>query len=616
MRDPRPTLSRVRATAGARIASPRWAPNPSRRTGVAVRVAATVGAALGAGALVAGPGATAASAAERLIVNGAGFGHGVGMSQYGAAGMAAKGFSVRRILAHYYRGTSLQRSGAASRNVRVALQTGVRETTISGAKSIGGLTTKTTRSYRLIRKGSGIDIRQIGKKKKVGSSDSGIEVVPGNAGVLRVAGRSADGVQDGSYRGTIDVLPDGGDLVVVNELPMDDYLRGVVTEESPSSFPTAALQAQAIVARTYAITNSVGGRPFDQWPDTRSQVYTGIAGESAEGNAAVDATSGQVVTLNGAPVITYFFSTSGGRTEDSSNVFGGEPRSWLQSVPDPYEGDVALHRWTRTFSTRSADARTAKFGVGDLRRIDILQRGDSPRVVRARVTGSKGSKDIDGGQLQRAFSLPDRWATFALVSMSGCLKAGPTAAQLRFAREQQAARQVRAELRRRARDPRNTPAGEGVGLAVSGVAPIGGDDRGPATTTPASPTLSGVTTAGGAPTPPAGSAPGPGAGPAEQAIAIAGDGATDVGALLGAPDPAATRAIRAKAPKVAPRCRLVGGVRPAPRGAAGRLQRQDGDRWTTVRRVALKDGRFDTVVPKKGSWRVRVGSFSTPVAGL
>ncbi|WP_026910032.1 SpoIID/LytB domain-containing protein [Patulibacter minatonensis] len=607
MRDPRPSAPPVRAT-DARVRAARSA---GRRRGIAT------GAVLGAGALLAGPVAAGAPAAERLVVNGAGFGHGVGLSQYGAAGMAAKGFSVRRILAHYYRGTSLQRSGAADRRVRVALQTGVRETTISGAKSIGGITTKTTRSYRLIRTSSGIEIRQIGRKKKVGSSGGGIEVVPANAGVLRVAGRSADGVQGGSYRGTIDVLPDGGDLVVVNELPMDDYLRGVVTEESPSNFPTAALQAQAIVARTYAITNAVGGRPFDQWPDTRSQVYTGIAGETAEGNAAVDATSGQVVTLNGTPVITYFFSTSGGRTEDSSNVFGGEERSWLQSVPDPYEGDVALHRWTRTFSARSADARTARFGVGDLRRIDVLERGDSPRVVRARVTGTTGTKDIDGGQLQRAFALPDRWATFALVSMSGCLKAGPTAAQVRFARDQAAARAVRAELRRRARDPQSTAAGEGIGLAVSGAAPLDGSDGGrPAPTTPAAPTLPGVTTTPGAPSPPGGDAPDAGAGPAEQAIAVAGDGAADIGALLTAQDPSATRAIRAKAPKVAPRCRLVGGVRPAPRGAAGRLQRQDGDRWTTVRRVALKDGRFETVVPKKGSWRVRVGSFSTPVAGL
>ncbi|MEV4423353.1 SpoIID/LytB domain-containing protein, partial [Patulibacter sp. NPDC049589] len=447
--------------------------------------------AAGLGVALMALGAAPAGAAERVVVTGAGFGHGVGLSQYGAAGMAAKGRSPRQILRHYYRGTSLQRSAAASRTVRVALQWGARETTISGAVSVGGLQTKTTRSYRLIRKAAGIEIREIGRKKRLGRSTSGVAVVPGNAGILRVAGRSADGVQDGSYRGRIDVLPDGPkDVVVVNELDIEDYLRGVVTEESPADFPAAALQAQAIVARTYAITNAVGGRAFDQWPDTRSQVYTGIAGESPQGDAAVAATRGQVVTLNGTPVITYFFSTSGGRTEDADKVFGGAPRSWLQSVPDPDEGDVELHRWVRSFTAASADARTARFRVGALRRIDVLERGDSPRILRARVTGTTGTADVTGEQLQRAFDLPDRWATFANASISGCLKAGPTAAERRAAAAFRAAAAARAEQRRRARDPQVLTAAAGLGVVVE--FQTGGPD---AVTTPGAPTPAG---AGGA----------------------------------------------------------------------------------------------------------------------
>ncbi|MSW50771.1 MAG: SpoIID/LytB domain-containing protein, partial [Actinobacteria bacterium] len=444
MRSRRPTTAR--APRGARLG-----------------LAAVAASALAAGSLVV-PAAPAA-AAERVVVLGAGFGHGVGLSQYGARGMAQAGFSVRRILAHYYRGTGLQRSPAARRAVRVQLQTGRPETTISGAVSIGGLRTKTTRSYRLVREGSKIEIRQVGRKRMVGSSTSAIEVVPGAAGTLRVAGRAADGVQDGAFRGTIDVLPDGPNVLVVNELDIEDYLRGVVTEETPSSWPTAALQAQAVVARTYAITNAVGGRAFDQYPDTRSQVYTGVSGETAAGDAAIAATRGQVVTLGGTPVITYFFSTSGGRTEDSSAVFGGEDRSWLQSVPDPYEARAGspLYRWTRTFSTSSADARTRRFGVGGLRRIEILGRGDSPRVTKARVVGDAGRAEIDGGQLQRAFDLPDRWATFATVSMSGCLTAGPTPAQRRVAREARAAAAARRVQRRRDRDPQTARAGAGVG---------------------------------------------------------------------------------------------------------------------------------------------------------
>lgn len=392
-----------------------------------------------------------AGAAERFVVRGGGFGHGVGLSQYGAKGMAERGVPVASILSHYYRGTTLGR--AEARNVRVALQWGRTETTISGAASIGGLRTRTDRSYRVIRTGSGLEIRQVGRERRFASAASGVKVVPGGGGVLRVAGRAADGVQDGSFRGTIDVLPDASNVLVVNDLDLEEYLRGVVTEESPSGWPAGALQAQAIVARTYAITNRVGGRQFDQWPDTRSQVYTGVSGETAQGDAAIAATRGRIVTLGGRPVITYFFSTSGGRTEDSSNVFGGEDRSWLQSVPDPYEADAPLHRWTRTFSMASADSRTARFGVGALDRIDVTRRGDSPRVVRARVRGAGGTKEVSGQDLQLAFDLPDRWASFAAVSMSGCLRAGLSPAERRAEEQARIAAEARAEARRRADDP-------------------------------------------------------------------------------------------------------------------------------------------------------------------
>lgn len=560
-----------------------------------------------------------ASAAERLVVLGAGFGHGVGLSQYGARGMAERGFSHARILAHYYRGTRLQRHAAADRNVRVALQYGGGETTVSGAKSIGGLTTKTTRSYRVVRTDDGLDIRQVGRRKKVGTARTGVEVVPGDATLLRVAGRSADGVQDGSYRGTIEVLPDGGDVLVVNELHLEDYLRGVVTAESPASWPAQALQAQAVVARSYAITNAVGGRPFDQWPDTRSQVYRGVVGESGPGDAAIAATRGRVVTKDGTPVITYFFSTSGGRTEASQNVFGGEPRSWLTSVRDPYEAGAGspLYRWTRTFSSRQADARVRRFGVGALRRVEVLERGDSPRVVRARIVGDAGSRVVDGGQLQRAFALPERWASFATVSMSGCLTAGPTRAERRAEQALRASIAARRAQRRRAADPRSATAAHGLGVSVRFTL---GEDRG-TTTAPGAPTPGDAPNASGAPgtkrTTSDGASSAAPDGPADAAVDVATRGAREIAALIGdetAVDDA--RALRALIASRPPRCRLVGGVRPAPDGAAGRLQRRDGDRWSTIRRVRLTDGRFETTVPRSGRWRVKVGRFATPTASL
>ena len=100
---------------------------------------------------------------------------------------------------------------------------------------------------------------------------------------------------------------------------------GVVARESPSSWPTEALKAQAVAARTYAITTSKAGAGFDQYADTRSQVYGGVAAETPSTNAAVAATRGQVVTYDGEPVVTYFFSTSGGRTENVENTNARAP---------------------------------------------------------------------------------------------------------------------------------------------------------------------------------------------------------------------------------------------------------------------------------------------------
>lgn len=374
--------------------------------------------ALAAAALVATP----AAGAERLVVRGGGFGHGVGMSQWGARGMAARGASAREILAHYYTGTAISRL-RDGRRVRVALQWGRGETTVSGAARIGGARVDPGRSYRIARRGSGVEVRPVGAGKALGTAPGGVQVVPA-AGAVRVAGSAADGVVDGSFRGRIDVLPDGDGIVVVNDLDIEDYLRGVVTKESPADWPAAALQAQAVAARTYAVTNAVGGRPFDQWPDVRSQVYAGMAGETAAGDRAVRATRGQVVTVDRKPVITYFFSTSGGRTEDARNVFPDRTRRpWLRSVPDPYEADAPLHRWTRTFSLASASARLD--GVGRVRAVQALRRGDSPRIVRARVTGTTGRRTVDGGTLQTAFDLPDRPSAFAVVSISTCRR--PTA---------------------------------------------------------------------------------------------------------------------------------------------------------------------------------------------
>src|SRR5205807_3570774 len=120
----------------------------------------------------------------------------------------------------------------------------------------------------------------------------------------------------GQYRGWLEFRPagTGSSVRTVNALHLEDYARGVVSYEMPASWSAEALKTQAVAARTYAITSSVGGNGYQLYADTRSQMYGGVAAETPSTDAAVAATHGQVVTYKGKPVTTFFFSSSGGHT--------------------------------------------------------------------------------------------------------------------------------------------------------------------------------------------------------------------------------------------------------------------------------------------------------------
>jgi stage II sporulation protein D len=206
------------------------------------------------------------------------------------------------------------------------------------------------------------------------------------------------------------VRVDGGGVTAINELDMDDYLRGVVAGEMPSTWPLEALRVQAVAARTYALATRKSGGAFDQYPDTRSQVYRGVTGESVRSDAAVSDTSGRIVTYGGVPAVTYYFSTSGGHTENVEFSFVGSlSKPWLVGVPDPYDTSSPYHRWQLTMSAARLDR--ALGAPGRFRRLKVLQRGVSPRVVRARVIGSAGSRTVTGPQVRSALGLRDTWFT-------------------------------------------------------------------------------------------------------------------------------------------------------------------------------------------------------------
>jgi len=345
-----------------------------------------------------------ASGADRVWIDGRGFGHGIGLSQEGARGYAAHGYDYRRILAHYYRGTSVGRL-APGRTVRVLLQSGG-PATFSGASDVGGVRLHPDRTYTAVAVAGGrLEIRGSGRAIARGGSP----LLVRTPGVLNVAG--------GTYRGTLELSAAAGGVQVVNALPLEDYVRGVVSAESPASWPMEELKAQAVAARGYAVTTSHGGG-FDQYADTRSQVYRGVGAETARTDAAVRATRGQVVTYKGRAVTSYFFAASGGHTENVEDSFvGAQPKPWLKGVPDPYEGNAPLHTWRRGPYTRAAlGAKLGDWVRGSFQRVVVTRRGVSPRIVRAVVVGTRGRTKVTGPDLKARLGLPDTWATFVDMS--------------------------------------------------------------------------------------------------------------------------------------------------------------------------------------------------------
>ena len=359
-----------------------------------MRVAKRICTCLLAAAALAAP----AGAGASWKIEGRGFGHGVGLSQYGAYGFATHGKGHEEILGHYYSQTKLGDSGGG--NVRVLLDSGEGSIEFSRAGRACGKRLNPERDYSFAAEGGGVVLRDAGGRRM---KTCGREGKAGSS--LRIGSH-------GIYRGSLVARADGGSLMVINSLGADSYVKGVVPNEVPSSWPAAALRAQAVVARSYGLATSRSG-PFDHYDDTRSQVYGGKSSETAATNKAVGATEGEVVTYGGEIAITYYHSTSGGQTENSEFGFsGGNPLPYLKSVKDPYDDASPVHTWSLSLSDEQMEDKLSGLFSGNLQKIDILERGASPRIVRAKVVGSSGGEVVTGDTLRSRLGLRSTWASF------------------------------------------------------------------------------------------------------------------------------------------------------------------------------------------------------------
>ncbi len=380
-------------------------------------------------------------------VVGAGFGHAVGLSQWGAYGMAKSGFDAASIVTHYYSGTAvtsvqddmdarinlLYHVASAKMRTEVLDPTGgAIEVTVGGAVVGGGISDEFTFSVNgpsvSVQKVSAGVVTELGTAPTVTVRWAGTRT-PGTAAggptLLNVAGPgSALDSAGHRYRfGYVEVIPvstSGGiKLNVVNSVRLhDEYLYGI--SEVSSSWPTAALQAQVLAARTYALSKisrgvrqacscnmDDGGGPY------YDQTFTGwIKASSSKGNLWVDAVnstatagnSGLAILFNGQPISAFYSASSGGATQSSKDVWGGS-LDYAVSVPDPWalNGDNPDTSWT----VNATQERMAKaFGLGWVARVEVTERFASGAAKTVTATAADGTTVTrTGSQFQGALSL-------------------------------------------------------------------------------------------------------------------------------------------------------------------------------------------------------------------
>ena len=372
------------------------------RFAVAVLLAAVLG-------VFAGP----ARADETFTFAGHGYGHGVGMPQYGAEGYALAGGSYQQILSLYYPGTTLGTT-PPNTQIRVLLQSGQPSVQISSAT---GLMAHDETSGTSVAVPSAAVVTQSSGTYSVSSPDGvplaagwagPVLLSPAGASPVMLVGNALFGGSNRTYRGSIRVVLGTTGLAAINVLPLEDYLRGVVPSEMSSSWRPAALAAQAVAARSYALaTAGPSTGLFDEYADTRSQAYAGVLAEKPETDAAIAATSGQVLTYAGKTAVTYFSSSSGGRTANVQEVFANaQPTPYLVAVDDPYDAASPYHDWTLTLTGRAhrAGARLRRHADGGLDRpVPVRaralagarrQRGPEGRCGRHRAHGARAALDV------------------------------------------------------------------------------------------------------------------------------------------------------------------------------------------------------------------------------
>ena len=390
---------------------------------------------------------SAAATPEKFSFTGSGYGHGVGMSQIGARAKALAGESATAILNYYYSGTKVE-TATDSKILRINIGHLLKSTKVrsdsNGAKLqlfAGALSESKTADVLLdIPSKATLNVEISGSQLNI-STTQGANTTPianGTSFTLRWSGtRHMDGAPTvisvtanstvNRYRyGQIQfkVIKDkllGNRLSVINSVRLqDEYLWGI--GEVPSSWPLAALQAQAIASRTYALAKSLKIRTACSchlYGSISDQSFVGFSKESEAlygqfWKSAVDSTVGQIITYDGLPITAYFTSSTGGATETSEHAWG-TATPYTLSVSDTASADIKLNPRFATWSRQINQSVIASaFLLPDVVSLEVLSLNPVGTVDQIKATSSTGATAILTGETFRSRSkLPSAW--FSIV---------------------------------------------------------------------------------------------------------------------------------------------------------------------------------------------------------
>lgn len=363
---------------------------------------------------------------ENLYLEGAGYGHGRGMSQWGAEGAARQGKTVNEILSFYYPNTKIQApSSTWDRPIRVRLDGwgSFGETvTFSGHSGELKLTTSTGTTLLTVPAATPITLTLhddgTTKATTLDSTQPAV-TVPAGSILKPTTGHTAVGFASGkkaTFRGTFSTYVSKGTLIPVNTLDMDEYLKSVVPSEVYTSWNPTTLQAQSIAARSYAsswMRRQANDPDYDVCSTTRCQMYLGIAKENDKTSAAVTATSRKILTTYGVPIVAEFSSANGGwRNKAGVNYYG--------SGEDPFDAIAPRHRWTKKADASKLATKWPELGKATA--IQVTERSEGGPmgglVSKATIHGTKGTVNITGNQLRWTLGL---YSTRTKANLSGIL---------------------------------------------------------------------------------------------------------------------------------------------------------------------------------------------------